>query len=313
MSTGETVLLGPDSCGPVRPGFEIDVRRLEPYLAASIDGFHGGIEVRQFTGGQSNPTYLIQTPAGRYVLRRKPPGQLLASAHAIDREYRVTDALGRFTDVPVARARCLCLDESVIGTPFFVMDHVEGRIFWDVSLPQVAREQRAALFDEMTATIARLHTVDPRAIGLADFGKPDGYVARQIRRWSRQYLEDREAGQVPDMQRLIGWLESHMPAEDASSLIHGDFRCDNLVFHPTEAKIVAILDWELSTLGHPLADFAYYLMIYHLPTIAFPGLADVDLAAAGLPSERASVATYCRIAGRSQVPDLRYYVVLNLF
>lgn len=297
----------------VRQGFGFDAGRLAEYLAAAVSDFRGPLEVRQFTGGQSNPTYLLSTAERRYVLRRKPPGALLASAHAIDREYRVMSALGAATRVPVPRTFALCMDESVIGTAFYVMEHVAGRIFWDVSLPEVVREERAAYFDAMNATLAELHRVDPGAAGLTDFGRTEGYLQRQLSRWSRQYLEDDAAGRVPDLDRLMEWLGAHMPAPGRSAVIHGDFRCDNLIFHATEPRVLAVLDWELSTLGDPLADFAYHLLMYNLPTIAFPGLAGRDLAELGIPSQELSVAAYCRRTGRASIPDLDFYIAFNLF
>ncbi len=297
----------------VREGYRIDEPRLAGYLRSRIEGFDGPLTVRQFAGGQSNPTYLLTAGAREYVLRRKPPGPLLASAHAVDREYRVLTALGTHTDVPVPKTHVFCADDSVIGTPFYVMERVQGRIFWDTAFPQLGRDERAAYFDAMNAAIAALHSVDPAAIGLADFGKPTDYVRRQIHRWSTQYLQDEAAGRVPAMDRLVEWLRAAVPADDRVAVIHGDFRCDNLIFHPTEPRILAILDWELSTLGDPLADFAYFLMIYRLPTLAYPGLADRDLDALGIPSLERMVAAYCARTGRDSIPDLEFHLVFNLF
>jgi aminoglycoside phosphotransferase (APT) family kinase protein len=229
------------------------------------------LTVEQFTQGQSNPTYLLRTPAREYVLRRKPPGQLLASAHAVDREYRVMTALGAHTSLPVPRTFALCTDDSVIGSWFFVMERMQGRIFWDVTFPELPSTQRDSYFDAMNATIAALHSVNFAAIGLADYGKPGDYARRQIKRWSGQYLQDTEAGRVSAMDALIDWLSANVSNSDEASIVHGDFRCDNLIFHPSEPRIVAVLDWELSTLGHPLADFAYHLMMYYLPDMAIPG------------------------------------------
>jgi aminoglycoside phosphotransferase (APT) family kinase protein len=296
----------------VRAGMEIDLAALERFLAARIEGFRGPLTVRQFKGGQSNPTYLLATPDARYVLRRKPPGQLLASAHAVDREYRVLTALAG-TDVPVARTLALCTDESVIGTWFYVMEHVEGRIFWDMSFPEAPREERGRYFEAMNAALAKLHRVDPAAVGLADFGKAGGYMARQIARWSKQYFEDEAAGRIESMDRVIEWLQERLPAADETAIVHGDYRCDNLIFHPAKPQVRAILDWELSTLGHPLADFAYHLTMYRLPWLAFPGLAGRDLIALGIPSEAEYVAMYCRHAGRGSIPDLDYFIVFCLF
>lgn len=298
----------------VRPGMALDILRLDEYLRANVAGYEGPLEVRQFKGGQSNPTYLLTTPAKPYVLRRKPPGQLLASAHAVDREYRVLSALGARTRVPVARTYALCRDESVIGTWFYVMEHVQGRIFWDPSLPEVSREARPAYFDSMNATLAGLHAVDPDAADLADYGRSSGYLARQVERWSQQYAQDDVAGRVPSLERLIEWLPRNIPAREApAAIVHGDYRSDNLIFHPTEPRVVAILDWELSTLGDPLADFAYHLMTYRLPTLTTPTLAGRDLAALNIPSEREYVEAYCRRTGRADIPNLDFYIAFCMF
>lgn len=297
-----------------RPGLEFDVVALEAYLRARLADFAGQLTVRQFPGGQSNPTYLLSTPGRRYVLRRKPPGPLLPSAHAIDREYRVMEALAARTDVPVARPLLLCDDEAVIGTPFYVMEHVEGRIFWDPALPELPREERRACFEAMNAALACLHGVDPAAAGLADFGRSDGYVARQIARWSKQYLADQAAGRDPVMDRLIEWLPRHLPArEPAPAIVHGDFRIDNLIFDPREPRVVAIMDWELSTLGDPYADFAYHLMMYRMANDAIPGLLGRDVAALGLPTEDEYVAAYCRRRGITALPDLDFYLAFCMF
>jgi aminoglycoside phosphotransferase (APT) family kinase protein len=298
---------------PPRPGFELDLARLEPWLAAHVEGFRGPLEVRQFSGGQSNPTYLLSTPAQRYVLRRKPPGVLLPSAHAVDREYRVITALGRHTDVPVARSHALCTDDAVIGTWFYVMEHIEGRVFWDASLPEVPREARPRYFDALNAAIASLHAADYVAAGLADFGKPGGYFARQIARWSKQYREDAAAGRVEAMERLIEWLPAHIPPGEEASVVHGDYRCDNVIFHPTEPRVLAILDWELATVGHPLADFGYHLMSWRMPQLGVVGLAGRDLAALNIPTEAEYVAAYCRRTGRAGIPHLDFYVAFSFF
>ena len=296
-----------------RPGFELDTARLEPWLSAHVEGFRGPLEVRQFSGGQSNPTYLLVTPQRRYVLRRKPPGQLLASAHAVDREYRVITALGRHTDVPVARSFALCTDDAVIGTWFYVMEHVDGRIFWDAGFPEVSREARPLYFDALNAAIASLHNVDYVAADLGDFGKPGGYFARQIARWSKQYREDAAAGRVAAMERLIEWLPAHIPPGEEASVVHGDYRCDNVVFHPTEPRVLAILDWELATIGHPLADFGYHLMTWRMPPLGVAGLAGRDFAALNIPTEDEYVAAYCRRTGREGIPHLDFYVAFCFF
>jgi aminoglycoside phosphotransferase (APT) family kinase protein len=297
-----------------RPGLEFDVGALAAQLGENLAGFAGPLVVRQFPGGQSNPTYLLTTPGRRYVLRRKPPGPLLPSAHAVEREYRVMAALAAHTDVPVARPLLLCEDPSVIGTPFYVMEHVDGRIFWDPTLPELPREQRAAHFDAMNDAIARLHAVDPSATGLADFGRPAAYVARQIARWSKQYLADEAAGRDPALDRLIEWLPAHLPAvEPPAAVVHGDFRIDNLIFDAREPRVAAIMDWELSTLGDPHADFAYHLMMYRMSSDSIPGLLGRDVAALGLPGEADYVAAYCRRRGLAGLPDLDFYLAFCMF
>jgi aminoglycoside phosphotransferase (APT) family kinase protein len=255
----------------------------------------------------------LVTPGRRYVLRRKPPGKLLPGAHAVDREYRVIAALGR-QGFPVAEALGLCEDESVIGTAFYVMEMVEGRIFWEPDFPEVPHEERPAYFDAMNATIAQLHLIDPEAAGLGDYGKPGNYFERQISRWSRQYEGDVEAGRVASMDRLVEWLPANVPDDGGEArIIHGDFRCDNMIFHPIEPRVIAVLDWELSTLGHPLADFSYHLMMYRMPPGMSSGLARPDLAALNIPSEEAYVAAYCRRTGRTGIPDVDFYMAFNMF
>jgi aminoglycoside phosphotransferase (APT) family kinase protein len=300
---------------PMRAGLEIDAARLEEYLAGQVEGFAGPLTIRQFKGGQSNPTYLLVTPDRRYVLRRKPPGQLLASAHAVDREFKVISALGRHTDVPVPRTHVLCTDDNVIGTWFYVMDHVEGRIYWDPSFPDVPVAERRAHSFALCDALARLHRVDPAAAGLADYGKSTGYLSRQIARFSKQYSEDSAGGRVESMERVIEWLPRNMPQhEPPAAVVHGDYRADNAIFHPTEPRIVAILDWELSSLGDPLADFAYHLMAYRLPTLSIPMLAGRDLDELGLPSEAEYVAHYEQVTGAKVDPrDLEFYLAFGMF
>ena len=290
-----------------------DEAALAGWLHDHVAAFSGPLTVSQFKGGQSNPTYRLDTPGGSYVLRRKPPGKLLPGAHAVEREYRVIDALGS-AGFPVPRVHGLCEDESVIGTPFYVMDLVEGRIVWEAHFPGLSREARAAHFDAMNATIAKLHNFEPATIGLADYGRAAGFVERQVGRWSKQYLADTEAGRLPAMDRLVDWLEKHLPADSGVGRIaHGDFRCDNMVFDQSEPKVVAVLDWELSTLGDPAADFTYHLLMYRMPAALFSGLAGMDIEALGIPSEEEYVAAYCRRTGRDGLPDVDYLVVFCLF
>lgn len=296
----------------VRDAYRFDEAALAHWMADHVDGFSGPMTVEQFKGGQSNPTYKLVTPTAAYVLRRKPPGQVLAGAHAVDREARILSALGA-TGFPVAHIHGLCTDDSVIGSWFYVMEMVEGRIFWDATFPDVARDQRPAYFDAMNAAIARLHGLDYRALGLEDYGRPGNYFARQIGRWSKQYLADADAGRDPDMDALVAWLPANIPDGDESSIVHGDFRCDNMIFHPTEPRVIAVLDWELSTLGHPLADFAYHAMMYQMPPHIVAGLAGADLAALNIPSEADYVAAYCARTGRDGIANWDFYIAFNYF
>ena len=276
-----------------------DVAALERWLAAHVAGYRGPLQVERFAGGQSNPTYRLTAASGRYVLRKKPEGVLLPSAHAVDREYRVMTAL-RDTPLPVPRSFGYCDDVSVIGTPFFVMDCVEGRIFWDPALPELSRDERAALWDDINRVVAELHRVDVDAVGLTDFGRPGNYFERQIARWTRQYRAS-ESETIEAMDRLIEWLPAHVPPGDETTIVHGDLRLDNMIVHPTEPRVVALLDWELSTLGHPLADFAYHVMTWRLSAAQFRGMAGKDLAALGIPGEAAYVAAYCARSGRATI------------
>lgn len=298
---------------PVREAYRFDEVALARWMSANVEEFRGPLAVEQFKGGQSNPTYKIITPTCVYVLRRKPPGALLTGAHAIERESQVLQALARAV-FPVPKVYGLCTDESVIGTGFFVMDMVEGRIFWDATFGSVSRSERPKYFDAMNATLARLHLVDYAAAGLSEYGKPANYVARQIARWSRQYTLDCDAGRDADMDRLIEWLRDHIPPDDEeASLVHGDFRCDNMIFHPAEPRVLAVLDWELSTIGHPLADFAYHAMMYRMPPDIVAGLLGADLAALNIPNEREYVDAYCELTGRSSIPAYDYYLAFSLF
>ena len=297
----------------VQERHRFDVPTLDAWLREHVAGYAGPLQVEQFKGGQSNPTFLLITPAQTYVLRRKPPGKLLPSAHAIDREYRVMTALSG-TDVPVPKTHALCEDDSVIGTAFYVMEHVQGRILWDPALPGMTPPERAAIFDSMNAVIAALHQVNLQRTGLADYGKPGNYFARQIGRWTAQYRAS-ETERIDAMNRLIEWLPQNIPADDTTALVHGDYRLDNLVFHATEPRVIAVLDWELSTLGHLMADFAYHAMAWDTPTGEMRGLAGLDLAALGIPSARAYVERYCERVGMpvpaSGVWD--FYVAYNMF
>ena len=291
-----------------------DAAALDAYLRARIPGWRGPVAVEQFRGGQSNPTYKLTAGDRRYVLRRKPPGKLLPSAHAVDREYRVISALAN-TDVPVPRTFCLCDDDSVIGTAFYVMDFVEGRVLWDPTLPGLQATERRAIFDAMNRVIAALHSVDYAGVGLRDFGKPGNYFARQIDRWSRQYKAS-ETEPIEAMDRLIDWLPRHIPPDERTAIVHGDYRLDNLVFHPTEPRVLAVLDWELSTLGHPLADFSYHMMAWRLGGDEFRGLRGADLVALGIPSEDEYVALYLErthAAARPPPEQWSFYLAYNLF
>jgi len=293
---------------PVVERLRFDPRALEIWMAEHVEGFRGALEVEQFRGGQSNPTYRLKAAGARYVLRRKPPGKLLPSAHAVDREYRVITALGK-AGFPVPRSYALCLDDGVIGTAFYVMEYVEGRVFWSPTLDELTRAERGGIYDAMNETIARLHSFDPATLDLADYGKLGNYVARQIDRWTRQY----RAETIEAMDRLIEWLPGHVPADDRVSIVHGDYRLDNMIFHPREPRILAVLDWELSTLGNPLGDFAYHMMAWRLPPNAFRGLAGADLAALGIPDETAYRDAYCRRTGRGDIPHWDFYIAYNMF
>jgi aminoglycoside phosphotransferase (APT) family kinase protein len=296
----------------VRAAHRFDEARLAGWMQANVPGYAGPLKVEQFRGGQSNPTYRLITPTATYVLRRKPPGQLLKGAHAVEREAEVLTAL-HGVGFPVPRVHSLCTDDAVIGTWFYVMDHVAGRIFWDVTFPEVTRDARPRYFDAMNGTLAQLHSIDYAAIGLANYGRPGNYFARQIARWSKQYVDDVAAGRDPNMDRLIEWLPAHVPGDEETRIVHGDFRVDNMIFHPTEPRVLAVLDWELSTLGHPLADFSYHLMMYRMPALVTAGLRGTDLAALNIPSESEYVASYCRRTGRSDIPHLDFYLAFNLF
>ncbi len=295
---------------------QVDLAALQHWLREHVPGFAGPLSIELFKGGQSNPTYRLNTPAATYVMRAKPgpAARLLPSAHAVEREYRVLAALAR-TAIPVARVHALCEDEAVIGRAFYVMEYVPGRVMWDPSLPGVSNIERAAIYDEMNRVIAALHSLDPVAIGLADFGKPGNYFVRQIGRWSKQYQAS-ETEPIEAMNRLLEWLPQHVPPGDEASIVHGDYRLDNLIFDGSQPRVLAILDWELSTLGHPLADFAYHCLAWHVAPGQFRGIAGLDLAALGIPSERAYVQAYCRRTGRAEAQTLAhwdFYLAYNAF
>ena len=306
---------------PVAKQHEFDIGALATWLATITGGDFGGMMVEQFKGGQSNPTFKLVTKDRSYVMRAKPgrAANLLPSAHMIEREYEVMTALGK-TDIPVPKTIALCTDEAVIGRAFYVMEMVEGRVLWDPAMPGLSNAERAAIFDEMNAVMARLHQVDYAAIGLGSFGKPGNYLERQIGRWTKQYRAS-EIEKIDAMDRLIAWLPEHIPPGDETTVVHGDYRLDNLILHPTEPRILAILDWELSTLGHPLVDFAYHCMTWHVPPSAFRGLAGLDLAALGIPEQPEYIAKYCQRTGRigtnrdgkAGIENFDYYLAYNMF
>ena len=296
---------------PVPERHRFDITSLERYLRGHMEGFSGSLEVEQFKGGQSNPTFMLKAGERRYVLRRKPPGKLLPSAHAVEREYRVITAL-HASGFPVARTYCLCEDDTIIGTAFYVMDYVAGRVLWDPSLPGMRKEQRGAYFDELNRVIAVLHCVDYAAIGLGDYGKPGNYIERQINRWIKQYRAS-ETERIEAMENLIDWLPKNIPQGDETTIVHGDYRMDNVMFHPTEPRILAVLDWELSTLGHPLADFSYHCMTWRLTPGQFRGMNGIDFRSLGIPTEEDYVAAYCGRTGRDHIPNWDFYMAYNMF
>jgi len=299
---------------PVSAPQRFDERSLEEYLCAHLAGFRPPLSVEQFRGGQSNPTFLLAAGDGaKYVLRKKPAGALLPSAHAVDREFRVISGL-HGSAVPVARPLCLCTDDSVIGTMFYVMGYAAGRNFWDPTLPGMSVSERAAIYDEMNRVLVALHTLDYAAAGLADFGRPGNYFARQIARWSKQYRAS-ETERIEAMEKLIDWLPANIPPGEETALVHGDYRLDNLIFHREAPRMLAVVDWELSTLGHPLADFSYHVMLWRVEAGEIRGLRGLDLAALGIPTEEAYVATYCRRTGRAAIEPRvwEFCMAYNLF
>ena len=298
----------------IREAQRFDEKALENYLQHELERFSGGLRVSQFAFGQSNPTFLLSCGDREYVLRKKPPGKLLPSAHAVDREYRILKTLEK-TDVPVPKTYLLCQDESIIGTPFYIMQRMSGRVFRQATAPNVSGPaERAAIFDTMNDTLAKIHMVDWKALGLESFGKPGNYMARQVSRWSKQY-EASQTEQIESMDNLIKWLNENIPADDSTTVVHGDFRLENTMVHATEARIIAVFDWELSTLGHPLADLAYNCMGYHLPDMGDQRTAytSVDLEAWGIPTESAYIGAYCRRTGRSEIPDWNFYIAFSIF
>jgi len=292
---------------------QLDLETLGPYLEANIDGFKGLSSAKKFEGGQSNPTFLLTASSGQYVLRRQPPGELLKSAHAVDREYRVIKAL-KATDVPVARADHLCEDRDVIGSMFYVMSFENGRVFWNPALPELDNQQRTTIYDEMNRILSALHGVDIEAVGLGDFGRPGNYFERQIGRWTKQYKAS-ETDTIVAMDQLMEWLPANIPDDDGKvSLIHGDYRLDNIIFHPEKTNALALLDWELSTLGHPYADLAYQCMQLRLGTDAvIAGLGDIDRTALGIPTEADYVAHYCDRRGIGVIPNWNFYLAFSFF
>ena len=298
---------------PVAERHRFDVGAFDAWMRTNVEGYAGPLTVEQFKGGQSNPTFRLGTPSQAYVMRAKPGpvAKLLPSAHAVEREYRVLKALAD-TDVPVARTFGLCEDESVIGRAFYVMDCVDGRVLWDQSLPGVSNAEREAIYDEMNRVIAALHCVDVEAVGLAGFGKPGNYFARQISRWTKQYQLS-ETEKVEEMDRLIEWLPQHIPAGDETTIVHGDYRLDNMIFDRERPRVLAVLDWELSTLGHPLADFSYHCMSWHIPPGQFRGIGGLDLKALGIPDEAEYIRRYCERTGRTDIGNWDFYLAYNCF
>jgi aminoglycoside phosphotransferase (APT) family kinase protein len=300
--------------GDVRETLRFDERRLDTWMSAHVEGYSGPLTVRQFDGGQSNPTYLLQARSGKYVLRRKPPGALQQSAHAVDREYRVLSALFA-QDFPVPQPLALCEDTAVLGTMFYVMAYVSGRIFWDCTMPDLSRDERGALFDSVCKTLARLHSFDPVKLGLGDFGRPGNYFGRQIARWSRQY-EATKSDDIPEMERLMAWLPGAVPADDGrSAVIHGDYSFHNVMIHPAESRVVAVVDWELATIGHPLGDLSYHMMDWYRPEgVDLRGtLKDKDFKSLGIPTFDEYVTGYCGYLGARFDGNFAFYRAYNLF
>ena len=296
---------------PVRDAHRFDEARLDEYLEAHLQGFKGPLRVQQFEGGQSNPTVLLSTDDQHYVLRKKPPGKLLPSAHQVEREYRVMKALAK-TDVPVPEMLLLCEDHAVIGTPFFIMAYVHGRLLEDFTLPNQSPQERRAIYLDVVRVLAALHSLNYADLGLDDFGKPGNYFSRQIGRWSKQYVAAK-TDEIVSMEKLMAYLPENVPDDDTSCIVHGDYRMGNMLFHPTEPRVVALLDWELSTLGHPLGDLGYSCMPYHSGVagpISLEGLAGPQ---SGIPTQEEFIAEYCRLTGRESIPNLNFYLAFSFF
>lgn len=304
---------GQEDGASARPFVEFDTFRLATWLESRVEGLKVPIKATRFSGGQSNPTFLVTDANGRrYVLRKKPTGDLLPSAHAVDREFRVMKAL-EGSQVPVPRMFCFCDDAAVLGTPFYLMDFVEGRIFWDPALPELNAQDRAAVYGDMNRVIAALHAIGPNDVGLGDYGRPSGFFERQISRWTKQYRAS-QTELLPAMENLTKWLPMHIPPDEEARIFHGDLRMDNLIFHPTEPRILAVLDWELSTLGHPLADFAYHALPWRLTSEQFRGMAEKDIAALGIPSEAEYLHRYCKATRREvNQPEYEFCVAYSMF
>ena len=295
----------------VRAAHIIDEAALATYMQQHVEGFSGDLNVRQFEGGQSNPTYLLSTPEKNYVLRKQPPGELLPSAHQVNREYRVMKALEN-SEVPVPHMYAYCEAPEILGTKFYIMEMVEGRVFTEALLPNLEKQERWAVYMDLAKVLAALHGVDAQAVGLETFGRPGNYYARQVSRWTKQYLASKTI-EIPEMDKLIEWLPEHCPDTDDAVIVHGDYRLGNVIIHPTEPRIVAVLDWELSTLGHPLADLGYICMDYHTDAYNGEGLAQPDISAYGIPTESEFIAAYCEAAGRNEIDNWKYYLIYNLF
>lgn len=296
--------------GTMRSADNLETGRLEAWLADNVPGYQGPLNIEQFSGGQSNPTYRLSSASGTYVLRRKPFGALLPSAHAVDREFRILSALAD-SEVPVPHVYGLCTEDSVLGTAFYVMGHVQGQVFFDPRLPTLAKERRTKIFHSMNMTIASLHSIDPGSIGLADFGRPGNFMTRQVTRWSKQYRAT-ETESIPAMDHLIAWLSERIPTEHDARIAHGDYRLDNLII-ANEEEVAAVLDWELATIGDPLADFAYHVSTWRIAPELFRGLADVDFESLGIPKEEPYVAEYCQRTGRSDMKNWDFYIVYSMF